>query len=180
MKLRRECGLTERLPVARAHMALILNVPRQWPMRPSRVFRFDVRRGLARADQRAADASGGYRFHFQIKDKVGRRACSVNVQAPNVGVAETFVSQNWPMIEAMARDGLLKKSGEGRTIKLATPRLPLPHWRASPQVLLSKTQHLRTPATALQGKSSPALLNVGLFPWCHQILKTHYFRAARR
>jgi hypothetical protein len=68
------------------------------------------------------DATGGYTFHFQMKDKVGRRACSVNVQAPNVGVAEMFVRQNWSMIEAKARDGLINKSGDDRTIKLATPR----------------------------------------------------------
>jgi hypothetical protein len=68
------------------------------------------------------DATGGYTFHFQMKDKVGRRACSVNVQAPNVGVAEMFVRQNWSMIEAKARDGLINKSGDDVTIKLATPR----------------------------------------------------------
>jgi hypothetical protein len=68
------------------------------------------------------DATGGYTFHFQMKDKVGRRACSVNVQAPNVGVAEMFVRQNWSMIEAKARDGLINKSGDDMTIKLATPR----------------------------------------------------------
>ncbi len=68
------------------------------------------------------DATSGYTFHFQIKDKVGRQAYSVNVQAPNVLVAETFVRQNWSMIEAIARDGLVNKSSEDRTIKLATPR----------------------------------------------------------
>jgi hypothetical protein len=67
------------------------------------------------------DATGGYTFHFQIKDKVGRRACSINVQAPSVGVAETLVRQNWSMIEAKARDGLIDKSGEDRTINLAMP-----------------------------------------------------------
>jgi hypothetical protein len=62
-----------------------------------------------------------YTFHFQITNKGGRQACSVKVQAPNIHDATTFFRQNWPMIESMARDGLVSKSGDDRTIKLAMP-----------------------------------------------------------
>jgi len=62
-----------------------------------------------------------YTFHFQITNKGGRQACSVKVQAPNVHDATKFFRQNWPMIESMARDGLVSRSGDDRTIKLAMP-----------------------------------------------------------
>ena len=45
----------------------------------------------------------------------------VKVQAPNIQDAATFFRQNWPMIETMARDGLVSRSGEDRTIELAKP-----------------------------------------------------------
>jgi hypothetical protein len=63
----------------------------------------------------------GYTFHFQITNKGGRQACSVKVQAPNIHDATTFFRQNWPMIESMARDSLVSRSGDDRTIKLAMP-----------------------------------------------------------
>jgi hypothetical protein len=63
-----------------------------------------------------------YTFHFQITNKGGRQACSVRVQAPNIHDATTFFRQNWPMIESIARDGLLNRPDGDRTIKLATPR----------------------------------------------------------
>ena len=62
-----------------------------------------------------------YTFHFQITNKGGRQACSVKVQAPNIHDATTFFRQNWPMIETMARDGLVSRSGDDRTIDLAMP-----------------------------------------------------------
>jgi hypothetical protein len=62
-----------------------------------------------------------YTFHFQITNKGGRQACSVKVQAPNIHDATTFFRQNWPMIESMARDGLVSRSGADRTIKLVMP-----------------------------------------------------------
>ena len=62
-----------------------------------------------------------YTFHFQITNKGGRQACSVKVQAPNIHDATTFFRQNWPMIESMARDGLVSGTGDDRTIKLAAP-----------------------------------------------------------
>jgi hypothetical protein len=62
-----------------------------------------------------------YTFHFQITNKGGRQACSVKVQAPNIHDATTFFRQNWPMIESMARDGLVSRSDDDRTIKLAMP-----------------------------------------------------------
>jgi hypothetical protein len=65
--------------------------------------------------------TSAYTFHFQITNNGGRQACSVKVQAPNIHDATTFFRQNWPMIEAMARDGLVNKSRDDRTIKLAMP-----------------------------------------------------------
>jgi hypothetical protein len=62
-----------------------------------------------------------YTFHFQITNKGGRQACSVSVQAPNIQDATTFFRQNWPMIESMARDGLVGRSGDDRAIKLTVP-----------------------------------------------------------
>ena len=62
-----------------------------------------------------------YTFHFQITNKGGRQACSVKVQAPNIHDATTFFRQNWLMIESMARDGLVSRSGDDRTITLAIP-----------------------------------------------------------
>ena len=62
-----------------------------------------------------------YTFHFQIANKRGRQARSVKVQAPNIHDATTFFRQNWPMIEAMARQGLVSRSGDDRTIELAKP-----------------------------------------------------------
>ena len=62
-----------------------------------------------------------YTFHFQISNKGGRQACSVKVQAPNIHDATTLFRQNWPMIESMARDGLVNRTGDDRTIELAAP-----------------------------------------------------------
>jgi hypothetical protein len=73
--------------------------------------------------ERRATAEGAetitYTFHFQVSNKGGRHACSVKVQAPNIHDATTFFRQNWPMIESMARDGLVSRTGDDRTIKLA-------------------------------------------------------------
>jgi hypothetical protein len=63
-----------------------------------------------------------YTFHFQITNKGGRQACSVKVQAPNIHDARSFFRQNWPMIESLARDGLVDRSCADRTIELAMPR----------------------------------------------------------
>jgi hypothetical protein len=75
--------------------------------------------------ERRATAEGAetitYTFHFQVSSKGGRHACSVKVQAPNIHDATTFFRQNWPMIESMARDGLVSRTGDDRTIKLAAP-----------------------------------------------------------
>jgi hypothetical protein len=60
-------------------------------------------------------------FHFQIAIEGGRQACSVSVQAPNIHEATTFFRQNWPMIESMAREGLVNRPDEDRKIKLAMP-----------------------------------------------------------
>jgi hypothetical protein len=62
-----------------------------------------------------------YTFHFQITNKGGRQACSVKVQAPNIHDATTFFRQSWPMIESMARDGLVSRSDDDRTIELVMP-----------------------------------------------------------
>jgi hypothetical protein len=63
-----------------------------------------------------------YRFHFQMAKDGARQACSVEVQAFNIHDATTFFRQNWPMIESIARNGLLNRPGGDRTIKLALPR----------------------------------------------------------
>ena len=62
-----------------------------------------------------------YTFHFQLSNKGGRQACSVKVEAPNIDDATTFFRQNWPMILSMARDGLVSRTDDDRTIKLAAP-----------------------------------------------------------
>ena len=62
-----------------------------------------------------------YTFHFQISNKGGRQACSVKVQAPNIHDATTFFRQNWPMMETMAPDGLVSRSGDDRAIELTMP-----------------------------------------------------------
>jgi hypothetical protein len=70
-----------------------------------------------RRERRATNENAetiAYTFHFQITNKGGRQACSVKVQAPNIQDATTFFRQNWPMIETMARDGLVSRSGEDR------------------------------------------------------------------
>ena len=60
-----------------------------------------------------------YSFHFQISNKGGRQACSVEVQAPNFQDATTYFRQNWPQIESIARDHLANGIGDRRPIKLA-------------------------------------------------------------
>jgi hypothetical protein len=78
-----------------------------------------------RRERRPTHEDGGttaYTFHFQMANNGGRQACSVEVQASNIHDATTFFRQNWPMIESIARDGLLNRSGDDRTIKLAMPR----------------------------------------------------------
>ena len=78
-----------------------------------------MRRERQPASEEAETTS--YTFHFQISNKGGRQACSVKVQAPNIHDATAFFRQNWPMIESMARDGLVSRTGDDRTIKLAAP-----------------------------------------------------------
>lgn len=78
-----------------------------------------------RRERRPTNEDGetiAYTFHFQMANKGGRQACSVEVQASNIHDATTFFRQNWPMIESIAQDGLLNRSGGDRAIKLAMPR----------------------------------------------------------
>ena len=96
--------------------------------KPNRKFNVLVRRTKGghqmRRERRTTTEGAGtitYTFHFQISNKGGRQACSVKVQAPNIHEATTFFRQNWPMIESMARDGLVSTTGDDRTIKLAAP-----------------------------------------------------------
>src|SRR5437868_5765461 len=70
-----------------------------------------------------------YSFHFQISNKGGRQACSVELQAPNFQDATTFFRQNWPQIEFMARDHLANGIGDRRPLKLAA--LGDPNMRAA-------------------------------------------------
>jgi hypothetical protein len=77
-----------------------------------------------RRERRATSEDAGtttYTFHFQITNNGGRQACSVKVQAPNIHDAATFFRQNWPMIVSIARDGLVGRTGDERTITLAAP-----------------------------------------------------------
>jgi len=60
-----------------------------------------------------------YSFHFQISNKGGRQACSVEVQAPNPQDDTSFFRQNLPQIESIARDRLVDGIGARRTLKLA-------------------------------------------------------------
>jgi hypothetical protein len=78
-----------------------------------------MRRERQPADQ-VAEAIA-YTFHFQITNQGGRQACSVKVQAPDIQAATAFFRQNWPMIESLARDGLVSTSSSDRTIKLVIP-----------------------------------------------------------
>jgi len=70
-----------------------------------------------------------YSFHFQLSNKGGRQACSVEVQAPNFQDATTFFRQNWPQIESIARDHLANGIGDRRPLKLAA--LGEPNMRAA-------------------------------------------------
>jgi hypothetical protein len=63
----------------------------------------------------------GYNFHFQITNKGGRQACSVEVMAASSGDAAAFVRQNWPMIESRAREALARRPAVDGAIRLALP-----------------------------------------------------------
>jgi hypothetical protein len=101
-----------------------INAPNEKPNRKFRVSRFDARMGghQMRRERRASSECAEtitYTFHFQISNNGGRQACSVKVQAPNIHDATKFFRQNWPMIESMARDGLVRRTGDDRIIKLS-------------------------------------------------------------
>jgi hypothetical protein len=49
---------------------------------------------------------GGYSFFFQIANDGERRACCVKVDAPSMQEASVLFREKWPVIEAMARDGV--------------------------------------------------------------------------
>ena len=78
-----------------------------------------MRRGRRPASEEAETTA--YTFHFQITNRGGRQACSVEVEAQSISDATTLVRQNWPMIESMARDRLVSTSSDDWTIKLAMP-----------------------------------------------------------
>jgi hypothetical protein len=67
---------------------------------------------MRRADSSTENDTGntGYTFHFQISTSGSRQACSVRVQAPSHKDATHFFRQNWPAIEAMARENLANAS----------------------------------------------------------------------
>jgi hypothetical protein len=99
--------------------------PQEYPNRKSSVCHFDARqrgRWMRRDDQPLKDdaETTGYTFHFQISNGGGRKACSVEVQAPSMQDATEFFRQNWPTIETMARDGLADTADDSR-IKLVVP-----------------------------------------------------------
>ena len=75
-----------------------------------------MRRGVQPHGEDAEAAS--YTFNFQISSSRGRQACSVKVQAHDFQDATRFIRQNWPIIEAMAREELAKGC---RHIELVAP-----------------------------------------------------------
>ena len=82
-----------------------------------------------------------YLFHFQISNKGGRQACSVDVQAPSFQDATTFFRQNWPQIESIARDHLANGIGDRRPLKLAA--LGDPNMRAARRGRLADPRRAR-------------------------------------
>ena len=70
-----------------------------------------------------------YSFHFQLSNKGGRQACSVEVQARSVHDATTFFRLNLSKIKSIARDRLANGTGDRRTLKLAS--LADPNMRAA-------------------------------------------------
>jgi hypothetical protein len=48
----------------------------------------------------------------------GRRACCVKVDASNIQEASALFRQNWPIIEAMARDGINSKGVDDGVVTL--------------------------------------------------------------
>jgi hypothetical protein len=65
-----------------------------------------------------------YSFHFQLSNKGGRQACSVEVHASNVQEATTFFRQNLSKIESVARAHLANGTDVHRILKLAAPGDP--------------------------------------------------------
>ena len=80
-----------------------------------------MRREL-RATERAETLT--YSFHFQLSNKGGRQACSVEVHASNVQEATTFFRQNLSKIESVARAHLANGTDLSRILKLAAPGDP--------------------------------------------------------
>jgi len=81
-----------------------------------------------RREYRPADEDAGttaYTFHFQITNNGGRQACSVKVEAHSISDATTFLRDNWPMIESLARDRMVGGSSDDRTISIR------PHCRSA-------------------------------------------------
>jgi hypothetical protein len=60
----------------------------------------------------------GYTFFFQMANDGGRRACCVKVDASNIQEASALFRQNWPIIEAMARDGINSKGVDDGVVTL--------------------------------------------------------------
>jgi hypothetical protein len=122
-----KCGAGFRSKTLGCWTNFATNAPHEKPNRKFKVCQFDAPRGdtKMRRECRPTNEVGetiAFRFHFQMANNGGRQACSVEVQASNIHDATTFFRQNWPMIESIARDGLLDRPGGDRTIKLAMPR----------------------------------------------------------
>jgi hypothetical protein len=103
---------------------LATNAPHEKPNRKFKVCQFDAPRGTPMRRESRPTNEGvetiAYRFHFQMAKDGARQACSVEVEASNIHDATTFFWQNWPMIESIARDGLLNRFGADRTINPAS------------------------------------------------------------
>jgi hypothetical protein len=63
----------------------------------------------------------GYSFFFQIETDGERRACCVKVDAPSMHEASALFREKWPVIEAMARDGIKNGIVDDGVITLVMP-----------------------------------------------------------
>jgi hypothetical protein len=85
---------------------------------------FDANHGDQMRKETPAGADGksaGYTIFFQIANDGGRRACCAKVEALNIQEASALFRQNWPVIESMARDGVVSRVIGEHIITLVMP-----------------------------------------------------------
>lgn len=59
-----------------------------------------------------------FNFNFQIANLGARHACRVRVRATSKTQAASFIRDNWPTIEALARRNLANSPARSKLIKL--------------------------------------------------------------